>query len=75
MGSGGTEVPFNGGRPQLSDVSAVAERECEKLVKTAEQMQTWFADQGDYATALIIQQQIVGCRLMRDAMQAIYTEK
>ena len=72
MGSGGTEIPFNGGKPQLSDVRAIAERECEALTKTAEQMQRRFAEQGDYATALVIQQQIVGCRLLRDAIQRLY---
>jgi hypothetical protein len=74
MGSGGTEVPFNGGKPQLSDVVAVAEQECERLTRSAEDMQRRFADQGDLATALIMQQQIVGCRLMRDAIQSRYSK-
>ena len=59
---------------KASEVVGNAERECQKLTVMAEEMQRRFAEQGDYATALVIQQQIVGCRLMRDAIQNLYSE-
>jgi len=72
MGSGGTEVPFNGGEPQMSDVAGVIARECDSLTATAEAMMLRLAEHSEFATLLIIQQQIVGCRMLRDRLQKIY---